>query len=139
MSAVKPRAAAPPMILTAFEAALLDLLAWVLVLAEGLELDEEEVEVGEVDGEVAVEAAGDPDAGEPDVAGAIEEVRVTPAARHVCWATDSACARSAALHLASKHWVVETMKELSVHKHLTSPTRQEPRLALAKHVCAQAG
>jgi len=95
MSAVKPRAAAPPIILTAFEAAPLDLFA--VVLAGALELDEEEVEVLEVL-LVADEAAGD-----VDVAGAIEEVRVTPAASHVCWAIDSAVARSAALQLDSKH------------------------------------
>jgi len=91
MSAVKPRAAAPPIILTAFEAALLDLFA--AMLAEGLELDGEEE-----DGEVADEAAGD-----VAVAGPIEEVSVTPAAAHVWSATASACARSAALQLASKH------------------------------------
>jgi hypothetical protein len=70
MSAVKPRAAAPPIILTAFEAALLDLFAAMLAegLAEGLELDGEEE-----DGEVADEAAGD-----VAVAGPIEEVSVTP-------------------------------------------------------------
>lgn len=88
MRAVKPRAAAPPMILTAFEAALLELA---VVPAEGLELDEEE-------GEVADEAVGD-----VDVTGGTEEVRVTPAARHVCWATSSAFARSLPLQLASKH------------------------------------
>ena len=75
MSAVKPRAAAPPIILTAFEAALLDLFTGMLVegVAEVLELDgepdEEEVEVGEVAGEAA---------GDVTVAGGIEEVRVTP-------------------------------------------------------------
>jgi hypothetical protein len=138
MSAVRPRAAAPPIILTAFEATPLDLFA--AVLAEGLveeleldlelELDGEEVEAGEV----ADEAAGD-----VTVAGVIEEVKVTPAARHVCWATCSACARSAPLQLASKHCVVETTKVLSSHRHLTSPDRQDPRLGFAKHVFAQAG
>jgi len=92
MSAVKPRAAAPPIILTAFEAAPLDLFA--AVPAEGMELDEEGVEVLAV----ADEAAGD-----VDVAGGIEEVRVTPAASHVCWAIDSAVAMSAALQLDSMH------------------------------------
>ncbi len=62
MNAVKPRAAAPPIILTAFEAALLEFAE---VLAEGLELEEEEVE--------EEEAAGDVDVGE-----GTEEVRVMP-------------------------------------------------------------
>lgn len=64
MRPARPKAAAPPRILTVLEAAplLLDLA------------DEVEVEVGEVEaGEVADEAPGD-----VDVGGGIEEVRVTP-------------------------------------------------------------
>lgn len=73
MSAVKPRAAAPPIILTAFEPALLDLFA--VVLADGVELDEVVVATGdEAAGEVADEAAGD----DATVAVVAEEVRVTP-------------------------------------------------------------
>jgi len=108
MSAVKPKAAAPPRILTAFEAAPLDLFA--AVLAEGVELDEEEEPV--VVGEVAVEAAGDVVVEEP--------ARVTPAAAHTSSATWSACARSAALQFFWKHADVVWMKVLSLHKHSTS-------------------
>jgi len=138
MSAVRPRAAAPPIILTTFEAAPLDLFA--ATLAEGL-VEELELELdGEEDGEeVEAGEAADEAAGDVTVAGGIEEVRVTPAARHVCWATCSACARSAPLQLASKHCVVETTKALSSHRHLTSPARQDPRSGFSKHVFAQAG
>jgi len=78
MKAAKPKAAAPPIILAAFEAALLD-------FAEGL-------------AEEAFEPAGDVDVGR-----GIEEVRVTPTASHTCWATDSAVWRSVPLQLDSKH------------------------------------
>lgn len=125
MRAVKPRAATPPTILTAFEAAPLDFDE---VLADALGVDEEEVEEGLVVGDVAV-----------DVAGGIEEVRVTPAAAQDCWAMLSDVASSLALHLASKHWVVETMKALFLHKHSTSPTRQLPRSATAKQSSAHCG
>jgi len=91
MRPAKPKAAAPPIILTAFERAPLGFAE-----ALGVELDEE--------GEDAFDAPEDVDEPEGvDEAGGTEEVRVTPAAAHACWATLSAVARSELEQLASKH------------------------------------
>jgi len=88
MRPAKPKAAAPPRILTALEAAPLGVDE---VLAEGWADEVEE-------GEVADEAPGD-----VDVGGGTEEVRVTPAAAHVSLASCKAFWRSLPLQLELMH------------------------------------
>lgn len=73
------------------------------------------------------------------MAEADEADRVTPTARHSCWASSSAVAISLPVQEVWMQDVTELTKALFLHRQLSSLSLQSPKSAFARHESAHVG